>query len=249
MSGAREPVPDRLAVFGALTGEDLRLLSALHASEPCKEGLQGLLESGFPFNLGLILNTAPAGQAMEQLHQALRDMAGEGFSRRLLDILAVDYADIYLTHAFSASPQESVWFDEEGCICQQSMFQVREWYRRHGCEAENWRILADDHLILQLAFLGQLQRTGMFSEAARFLDEHLLRWIAQFAERVAGRCATRYFAGLNGLTAVYLEELRGHLEKILGEPRPAAEEIQRRMELAGLRAEPIAFMPGAAPGW
>jgi TorA maturation chaperone TorD len=249
MSGTRQAVPGRLALFGVLTGDDLRLLSALHASEPCKEGLQGLVESGFPSNLGLILNSAPAGQATELLHQALRDMAGEGLSHELLDILAVDYADIYLTHAFSASPQESVWFDEEGCICQQSMFQVREWYRRHGCEAENWRILADDHLILQLAFLGELQRTGMFSEAARFLDEHLLRWIGQFSERVAGRCATRYFAGLNLLTAAYLEELRSHLEKILDEPRPGAEEIQRRMELAGLRAEPIAFMPGAAPGW
>jgi putative dimethyl sulfoxide reductase chaperone len=90
---------------------------------------------------------------------------------------------------------------------------------------------------------------GMFSEAARFLDEHLLRWIGLFSERVAGRCATRYFAGLNSLTSAYLEELRGHLEKILDEPRPAAEEIQRRMERAGLKAEPIAFMPGAAPGW
>ena len=242
-------MPSRLGVFGRLTGEDLRLLAALHAVEPCETGLRALSESGFPSNLGLILSSTAASRAANQLQQTLGDMAAEGFGREILDLLAVDYADIYLSHAFDASPQESVWFDEEGCVCQESMFQVREWYRRHGYMAENWRILADDHLVPQLAFLGVLQTEGCFADAARFLDEHLLRWIGSFAETIASRCATRYFASLNGLTAAYLEELRGHLERILDEPRPEKGEVERRMRVEHARAQPISFAPGIAPGW
>ncbi len=242
-------MPSRLGVFGRLTGEDLRLLSALHSVEPCENGLRALSESGFPSNLGLILGSTAASQAADQLQQTLDDLAAEGFGRELLDLLAVDYADIYLSHAFNASPQESVWFDEEGCVCQESMFQVREWYRRHGYMAQNWRILPDDHLVPQLAFLGVLQTEGRFAETARFLDEHLLRWIGSFSETIASRCATRYFAGLNGLTAAYLEELRGHLEKILGEPRPGNGEVERRMRVASAKPEPVVFVPGIAPSW
>jgi TorA maturation chaperone TorD len=48
-----------------------------------------------------------------------------------------------------------------------------------------------------------------------------LRWIEEFAERVADRCSTRFYAGLALLTAAYLDELRDLLARLLDQPRPA----------------------------
>jgi TorA maturation chaperone TorD len=174
-----------------------------------------------------------------------------------LDALAADYADIYLTYKLRVSPCESVWLDEDGLIMQEPMFQIREWYKKYGLAAQNWRERTDDHLVLQLHFVSHLIGSGagtaQLAEAARFLDEHLLRWIHPFAERVASRSATPFYAGLAALTAMYVEELRELLAELLGEPRPTAEEIEQRMSPAQAEGEfqdiPIVSVPATTPSW
>lgn len=143
---------------------------------------------------------------------------------------------------------ESVWIDEESLERQESMFQVREWYRRYDLAAGNWPSRADDHLALQLQFVAHLLDRGSsretLSEAAQFLDEHLLRWIGSLAERVANRCETPYFAGVALVSAVYCDELRD----ILGQKRPSADEITARMKPRVERENvPFNFVPGAGP--
>ncbi len=108
----------------------------------------------------------------------------------------------------------------------------------------------------QLQFLSQLldsaSSESQLELAARFMDEHVLRWIGAFAERVSTRCTTGFYAGLAQLTAVYLEELRDVLAEILEQPRPDAEEIEERMRpnAAGVAVEgPAPYVPGAAPSW
>ena len=84
------------------------------------------------------------------------------------------------------------------------------------------------------------------------MDEHLLRWIDRFADQVAARCATPYFAGVAALTAAYVDELRDLLAEILEEPRPSAEEIEARMQPekpATACGAPAPYVPGAGPGW
>jgi hypothetical protein len=83
------------------------------------------------------------------------------------------------------------------------------------------------------------------------LDEHLLRWVDDFALRVASRCETRLYAGLALLTAAYLEELRDLLAEILGVPRPSPEEVAERLRPD--RPAPVEvegpYLPGVAPSW
>ena len=175
------------------------------------------------------------------------------------DELACDFADIYLHGKFHSSPQESVWLDDEELVCQQPMFEVREWYARHGLEVPNWRKMADDHLVNQLLFVAFLLEKSstesnpqLLAEAARFLDEHLLRWLLPFAQRVAQRCATAFYAELAQETAVYVEHTRDLLAEILGVPRLNHEEIEaqlRAQQLAESRPQPVKFYPGVAPSW
>ena len=237
--------------FCQVIADDLAMLAVLHEAEPTTELLGLLRQTAFPEGLGLKLLDEDSIKAVDLMKRAIC-LVPQQPDDAFINDLAADYANIYLNYGISASPEESVWLDEENLACQQSMFQVRNWYEQFGLMAENWRVRPDDHLVLQLHFLVHLFKTqadkdGLVS-IANFMDEHLLRWIVSFAERVAGRCDTAYFAGVAMLTASYCEELRDLLASILAEPRPSAEEIEQRMQPKN-NAEPVPvkFMPGIGP--
>ncbi|MBF0220353.1 MAG: molecular chaperone TorD family protein [Gammaproteobacteria bacterium] len=240
-----------IKAFCPVLVDDMLMLASLHDKEPDKVWLDALRNERFPEGLGLKLIGSKGSEATVIMDHALKNLP-EQIDNTLLDALAADYASIYLNHGIQASPEESIWVDKEKLACQESMFQVRSWYEQYGLMAENWRIRPDDHLVLQLRFLAHLfsvtDSAAALEEGARFMDEHLLRWITPFAERVAGRCETPYYAGIALLTSAYCEELRDLLATILGQPRPSPEEIEARMS-PGQHAEevPVSFMPGMGP--
>ncbi len=242
---------DSVQTFCDFIATDLAMLAALHDREPDAPFLQSLREAEFPNGLGLTLIGETGLQSMELMQRVVADLP-ESFDEARLNELAADYANIYLNYGIHASPEESVWIDDENLACQDSMFQVRSWYEQSGLSAENWRIRPDDHLVLQLQFLNHVfthrQTVAGMQGAARFMDEHLLRWLMPFAERVASRCETAYFAAVAMLTAAYCDELRDLLSNILAEPRPTTEEIDERMRpRRQAEAVPVSFMPGMGP--
>lgn len=237
--------------------EDLLMLALLHDRELDRDTLTGLWKECYEEFLGLKLQGEPGQEALRLLRQGLDDIPKE-LDQETLDILATEYADVYLSFSLHASPYESVWMDEDGLIMQDAMFQVRECYSRHGLAVENWRIRSDDHLVTQLQFIAFLlegePNEERIDEITRFLDEHLLRWIGDFADRISTRCKTRFYAGLASLTAAYLEEFRDLVAHLLDQPRPSSEEIEERMRPkradAGIVvAPPSPFVPGAEPSW
>jgi len=281
-SGEPEAGPSAtLDPFRRLVAEDLLSFALLHHAEPSRERLeslrQAILNSPRPvgegpgvrapdsprpvgeglgvraaLSLGLELHSPAGREALNAMAAALAGLPAE-LDQAVLDQFAADYAGIYLTHAYGASPYESVWLDEDHLMRQEPMFQVRGWYARHGLTAGNWRNCPEDHLALELQFLAYLvapERGDTLAEAARFMDEHLLRWLPLFARRVAERCRTRFFAALALLTDAYCEELRELLALFLAEPRPTPEEIEQRMKPArGPALPPSSFVPGQGPTW
>ncbi len=241
-----------LAEFGTAVAEDLRDLAELHDREPDHALLMTLREVDFPRCLGLRLQSEQGQRAHTLMAEALANLP-EAVDQEALDVLAVDFAEIYLTHGLRASPYESVWLDDEGLARQEPMFQVRACYRRHGLAAASWAARADDHIVLQLQFLSHLWREpehGTIREAATFMDEHLLRWVGRFAAQVTARCATPYFAGVATLTAAYVDELRDLMAQILQEPRPTPEQIEARLQpKKPIPCAAARYLPGAGPGW
>ncbi|WP_456375272.1 TorD/DmsD family molecular chaperone [Thiolapillus sp.] len=242
-----------LRLFREHVAEDLELLAALHDHEPDANTIRGLRKLDFPQDLGLHLCSEEGIHALQLMTQALAALP-ETPGQDDLDELAADYASIYLNHNIQASPEESVWLDEDHLICQDSMFQVRSWLEKFGLRAENWRVRPDDHLVYQLKFIAHLLRQDddLLDEAACFMDEHLLRWIGDFSQRVLQRGDTPYFAGLAMLTASYCEELRNLLTEITQQPRPTAEEIEERMSDQNVAVTPVddapqAYVPGIGP--
>ena len=233
--------------------EDAESLAALHDREVTPDLLAALREARFPACLGLLPASAAAVEAWRAMSAGLAEIP-EAPDAAALDDLASEYAAIYLTGAYGASPYESVWTDDEHITCQAAMFQLRDIYAAAGLAATDWRQRADDHLVLQLLYVAHAARHATspdhLRKLARVLDDHLLRWLPDFAARVTLRSSSAFYAGLAVLTAAWLDTLRDVIADHLNEPRPTAEEIEARLRPSvEPPAEPIAFMPGVGPSW
>lgn len=236
--------------------EDAATLALLHDSELTAQVLAELKGVGFPANLGL----TPAGEAslgtFEMMRMAMASMPTPA-GAELLDELAADFASIYLTGGFGASPCESCWLSDDHLVCQGPMFDLRALYAEQGLAVPDWRKRPDDHLVFQLQFLARrLEMTVTANDwraLALFLDYHPLRWVPDFADRVAQRCDMMFYAALTMLTDTWLQQVRDLIAVHLGEPRLSREEIEASLgsqREAEPVAVPIAFMPGAAgPSW
>ena len=242
-TGLDEAVRDVLAT-------DLEILATLHDRELDGERMAQLRSAAPQDWLGLELKSPAAGEAFDVLDASLTPP--EEFSdEALVDELAADFAEIYLNYRCQASPYESVWLDKDHLERQEPMFEVRKWYAHYGLATENWSARPEDHIALQLKFLAHLFRRDepfAATDAARFMDRHILLWCPDFAATVAARCRTRFYAGMVVLTAAYLEELRDLLTAALEIPRPEPEtaaEGDRRDE----PAEEAPYFPGAGPSW
>ncbi len=201
--------------------EDLRCIAWLHATEHDSAAWLALRGGGFPAELRL-----GGGEAAAAMSRALDALAEERTKEGTTcdDLLAADFAGIYLTHALRASPFESVWRDEDHLILQGPTFEVREFYKRYNYPTVDWRAMPDDHLVHELRSLAHLLDNGAQEAAADFLDRHLLQWLPDFAARVAQRADTATYAALALLTMDVATQLR---DRIGGErPAPAADSVR-----------------------
>lgn len=250
-------------LFAALA-DDAATLALLHDTELTAPLLAGLKHLGFPGNLGLL----PLGEASQKCFGAMRAAVSSlpaHPAADTLDELAADFAAIYLTGAYGASPSESFWVSDDHLVCQEAMFDLRAIYAAAGLAAPDWRRRPDDHLVFQLQFLARRLAVAADDDGRRelaplahFLDHHLLRWLPDFAARVAERCATPFYAGLARLTDAWCQQARDLIAGHLGEPQPGREEIAQRAQraqCAGSRREPAElepprFVPGGdRPSW
>lgn len=231
--------------------DDAETLAWVHSRELAPSMLSELRAIGFPDNLALLPNGSRTKEAWAAMRSALGPLPPDG-QEQAFDQLAADYAAIYLTAAYGVSPCESAWFDDDHLVFQDAMFQLRDIYRLAGLGAADWRRRSEDHLVLQLAYISHAVRSAVnvddWRGIARVMDEHLLRWLPEFAARIAHRCETAFYAGLAVLTIAWCDEFRDLIAAQLGEPRPSHEEIELRLKPARQAdAMPLNFMPGIGP--
>lgn len=244
------------AAVGAALAEDALTLACLHDVELTADVLGDLRGLGFPDNLALAPGGATCRAGRDMMRVALAALP-ETIGGAELDVLAADFAAIYLTGAHGTSPCESYWLSDDHLVCQDPMFELRELYAASGLRAADWRKRPDDHLAFQLQYLAhRLQAanaTDDWRAIAGFLDHHLLRWLPDFARRVAARADAPVYAALAALTDGWCGRLRDLIAGELGEPRPSREAIEeslRDRRAADEATQPVRFMPGVAgPSW
>lgn len=141
-------------------------------------------------------------------------------AERDMDVLAADYAAIYLNYDYQAAATELVWRDAGNLERQAAMFMTREWYARYGVTAPDWRVRSDDHLVNELQFLslllGLTDKEQSLGDCARFLRDHPIVWFPEFAKRVTTRGQAAFFAASALVTHAYLEKLAAVLGAATG---------------------------------
>ena len=227
--------------------DDFRVLASLHAVELEDARWQALRRSDFPNTLTLPPVREEAQLARAALAEELAERPHPDSAA--WDAWAVDFAAIYVHGGYQCSPNESVWLDEEGLERQAPMFAVRQWYSRFGLEVGDWRNRPDDNLALELSFLAHLLETAEpEASVAQFLDDHLLKWLPRFAQRVAQRCESRFYAALALLTTDYVDTLRALLAEHCGYAFPAPpDKVASKQKVIPI--QPQAFVPGMSPSW
>lgn len=237
--------------------DGLSLIIRLHDREADRGFLDGLRRSDAGDVFAALLDRDGDGDAdTDSAAKAFTDALAalpETLDEAVLDQLAAEYADVYLTHSLRIAPTGSVWLTEEKLERQGPMFAVREWYEHYGVTVPNWRSRSDDHIVHELQFVAHLLGLGHESaaiDAARFLDRHVLSWVPEFCARMAERCREPLLVANARLTARYLEELRDVLQALTGEARwqPEVDGKPDAYSLSDLN-EDIAYMPGVAESW
>lgn len=237
-------------------GGDLALLARLHGLELDGELLERLRSAPFAELFALVPEDGMGREACEVIDRGW-EVLDEGDPERMLDRLAADFAALYLTHRHRVSPDESVWLDDDGLVRQRPMLEVREWYARFGVAAPDWRKVPDDNIALQLAFVSHLMTAeddegGWLAtpeDVARFLDDHLLLWLDDFASAAASRSHTPFYAGLAIFTAAWMRAFREVLARITGIAPLTPEERAARRKRPEEAPQPAEgpYVPGMGP--
>lgn len=236
--------------------EDFASLALLHDAELSAALIAELRAVGFPESLAMLPRNDQARDGILAMVGALAMLPATPDST-CLDELAADFAAIYLTAAYGASPSESYWLSDDHLVCQDAMFELRQLYLAHGLAAPDWRRRPDDHLVYQLQFLARrlelLTGDDDWRALAGFLDFHLLRWLPDFSRRVSERCDTAFYGALMLLTDAWCRQLRELIAAHLDEALPTPEEIAATLasrRVVHAEAVPVQFFPGGAgPSW
>ncbi|HMQ40633.1 MAG TPA: molecular chaperone TorD family protein [Paracoccus sp. (in: a-proteobacteria)] len=243
------PLPPGAAEMLTPVAEGMGLLIRLLDREADADLIAGLNSMGAGGFFAALLPGETGAEIARVLDATLAEIE-DPTDPDMLDELAADYADCFLTHGRRLSPNGSVWMTEERLERQEPMFAVRDWYAHYGLETPNWRIRSDDHLVHELQFVQHLLTLATpeaSHDAAHFMDRHLLPWAPEFGRQLASRAATPLIAVSGALLDDYLRMLRELLTEITGiapdiaplpgdKPNPKAPEQQL-------------YIPGVAESW
>lgn len=187
------------------------LLSALVRTEPNEAWLERLAS-------GKVFESVPYAGNDEEVACGLQLLsrwaqgweASEDAARA--DALYADHMALFVgPGAPLASPWESVQMHgDEALVFQRETLDVRARYREFGLQVERLYHEPDDHIGYEIEFVAVLARAeadalakGDAAEASRaaaakagFLEDHLVRWAAQWADSVLDHAKTDFYRGI-----------------------------------------------------
>ena len=206
-----------------LMGEILvaNLLGKVLYNYPDRHWLQTLADEDIFAELPLG-NTQPDCQAGLVLLQRWTSAAAQGgVTAEVYDSLCADYTRLMIGPGkVVAPPWESVYVGEERLLFQERTLQVRSWYLRFGFKIPNLYKEPDDHIGLELSFVGHLagqalaaleqQNQSAFDELLasqrQFLSSHLRQFAPRWCKLVLEHANTEFFRGISLLTSGALAE-------------------------------------------
>jgi TorA maturation chaperone TorD len=206
-----------------LTGELLMftLLGKILLQIPEKSWLQPLLDDGIFAEAPFAEQQADVIQGLRLLNRWSQDFQGDISQESLTDLKA-DYTRLFTGHTkIPVAPWESVFFTEERLVFQAQTQDVREWYRRFGLEVDNQFMEPEDHIGLELTFIGHLAKLGLealilnndaeleqvLAAQRDFAARHLFLWAPLWCKLMGEYAQTDFYRGLSLVVNGMLIEL------------------------------------------
>ncbi|MCD8316917.1 MAG: molecular chaperone TorD family protein [Eggerthellaceae bacterium] len=211
-----EPMEQRAAIYA--------LLSRLFIKE-VDDDLFNALKTEPPFEI----TTGNRGifQGAELMEEYL-----ESEDASTLD-LAKDYAKSFCgassTQKTAAYPYESVYTSEDGILMQDARDAVMVWYGKYGVIKNKDFHDCEDHVGLILEFYSYMitqfvnavkeddvdRANEILEDQQKFMHEHLINWIPDFAHHVNMRARTDFYQGLGQVLLNYVRQDRTALDNVL----------------------------------
>lgn len=219
-----------------LAGEVLffGLLGKLLYTNPGEELLAPLLEQDVFSEVPFAANQTNVVRGLELLNQWIVGLDGKLEKGELQEIQS-DYTRLFTgVLNVPVAPWESFFFNDEHLLFQEQTMDVRAWYRRYGLEAEKIYKEPDDHIGLELVFLGHLASLGLnaidnqdetaledsIQAQKDFLRKHLLVWAPTWCNQMIEHAKTDFYRGLALLVWGAMQDAARIFELEIKEPSP-----------------------------
>lgn len=186
--------------------------------EPSKAFLRALVKDeiieSLPFIQDSDLIREGAGEVKSYL--AGRDV----FKEEEFQHLHWDYTRMFIgPNTLSAPPWESSYLNQERLLFQKETLEVRRKYLKYNFIPKNYPHEADDHIGLELDFMGRLcelankRLKNMDTQGAiesledqrLFLKEHMLKWVPNFTQDINNSAETDFYKGMAKILKGYME--------------------------------------------
>lgn len=172
--------------------------------------VDGLSPAQRCYAVGRMLQLQPTEELVEafletapQVAQIIsRDTGGLDF-----DAIAQDYLRLFVGLGTPlAPPWESAWASDARLLFQRETLDVRYWYRSTGLQAAALHHEPDDHIGLELEFIGSQLERGENAIAAAFAREHPLKWARRWAQAVRDNASHPFYPALADEAMSLLEQ-------------------------------------------
>ncbi|MCQ6278559.1 molecular chaperone TorD family protein [Bacillus sp. EB600] len=134
-----------------------------------------------------------------------------------------DYTKLFIgPYELPAPPWESYYVRKDSLLFQETTINVRNYYQTYGIFVRDFNFEADDHIGLELDFLyhlneqcleiantpdqrGQNELKRLLADQNKFLQDHLLQFVSELANRIATNADTGFYKGLAKILQAYLQ--------------------------------------------
>ncbi|HEB12055.1 MAG TPA: dehydrogenase [Actinobacteria bacterium] len=206
-------------------------LKRVFIEEPTKEFLELLISEN-------LLEIFIAKEENKQIEQGIETIYlylknPDVLSDENITDLGADYVNLFIGPGMViASPYESVYLSEKRLVFQTETIEVRRAYFKQKLVPEKLQAEPDDHIALELDFMGRLceqigkdlranrltaARKGLNTQK-KFMKEHLMLWALDFSDKTQKGARDDFYVGaakmLTGLLTVDQDMIKESLRQL-----------------------------------
>ncbi|WP_176699867.1 TorD/DmsD family molecular chaperone [Neobacillus massiliamazoniensis] len=168
---------------------------------------------------------------LQEIHEGGKILSGffKDLSKEQISKEQEEYQRLFVGPGPLGAPLwESYYRSKEKLLFEKWTYQIREYYHRFGLQSMKENNEPDDHLLLELEFMVYLsdlfleensneKMIELITTQITFIENHLLKWIPSFCNRIIQNTNSQLFLGAAMLLYDFLEFDLQSLRELKGE--------------------------------